>query len=71
MSITQTVEVPESRRLTIDVPREVPTGRVVLTFKPVTEDTGTEYITMSKEDAVSMTADVIEKYRPALVELAK
>jgi hypothetical protein len=26
MSITQTVDVPDSRRLTIEVPREIPKG---------------------------------------------
>jgi len=34
MSVTQTVEVPDSHRLTIDVPREIPAGPVVLTFTP-------------------------------------
>ena len=34
MVITQTVEIPADRRLTIDVPREVPTGPVILTFTP-------------------------------------
>ena len=34
MSVTQTVEVPASHRLTIDVPREIPVGPVVLTFTP-------------------------------------
>jgi len=34
MSITQTVEIPANRRLTIDVPPEVPTGPVILTFTP-------------------------------------
>jgi len=34
MSITQTVEIPPSRWLNIQVPREVPTGPVVLTFTP-------------------------------------
>ena len=34
MTITQTVEIPDSRRLTIDVPREVPTVPVILTFTP-------------------------------------
>ena len=34
MSVTQTVEIPANRRLTIDVPREVPTGSVILTFTP-------------------------------------
>jgi len=35
MSVTQTVEVPPDRRLVVDVPREVPTGPVVLTFTPM------------------------------------
>jgi hypothetical protein len=34
MSITQTVEIPASHRLVIDVPREVPEGRTILTFTP-------------------------------------
>jgi len=34
MSITQTVKVPVSHRLTIDVPREIPSGNVILTFTP-------------------------------------
>ena len=35
MTITQTVEIPENRRLTIDVPREIPAGPAALTFKPI------------------------------------
>ena len=34
MTITQTVEIPADRHLTIEVPREVPTGPVILTFTP-------------------------------------
>jgi hypothetical protein len=34
MSVTQTVEIPASHRLTIDVPREVPAGRTILAFIP-------------------------------------
>jgi len=34
MTITQTVEIPNNRRLTIDVPREVPAGRTILAFTP-------------------------------------
>ena len=34
MTIEQTVEIPASHRLTIDVPREIPAGPVVLTFRP-------------------------------------
>jgi len=32
MAITQTVEVLADRRITLEVPREVPTGQVILTF---------------------------------------
>jgi len=34
MTITQTVEIPADRRITLEVPREVPTGPVILTFTP-------------------------------------
>ncbi|MCL2133920.1 MAG: DUF2281 domain-containing protein [Bacteroidales bacterium] len=34
MSITQTVFIPENRRLYIEVPSEVPSGQVILTFTP-------------------------------------
>ena len=37
MSVTQTVDIPASHRLTIDVPREVPEGKAVITFTPATE----------------------------------
>jgi hypothetical protein len=38
MTIEQTVEVPASRRLIIDVPREIPEGQVVLTFTPKAQE---------------------------------
>ena len=34
MTITQTVEIPADRRITLEVPREVPTGPVILSFTP-------------------------------------
>jgi len=34
MTISQTVEIPDNHRLTIDVPRDVPSGPVILTFTP-------------------------------------
>ena len=37
MTITQTVDIPASRRLTIDVPPEIPAGRTLLVFRPVDE----------------------------------
>ena len=34
MTVTQTVDIPASHKLTIDVPSEVPEGPAVLTFTP-------------------------------------
>ena len=39
MTIEQTVEVPANRRLTIDVPREIPVGRTIIAFTPATDTT--------------------------------
>jgi hypothetical protein len=34
MTIQQTIEIPASHRLILDVPQEIPTGSVILTFTP-------------------------------------
>jgi hypothetical protein len=47
MSVTQIVEVPDNHRLTIDVPREVPAGKTILTFAPAT----------TAEDALGVTGE--------------
>jgi len=52
MTITQTIEIPADRRITLEVPREVPTGRTIIAFTPakaevkrkVTEAEEIEYI---------------------------
>ena len=41
MTISQTVEIPENRRLVIDVPREIPAGMVIVAFTPAPETTET------------------------------
>jgi hypothetical protein len=43
MSITQTVDVPASHQLIVDVPREIPEGRVILTFTPAAADGGLDF----------------------------
>jgi hypothetical protein len=35
MTIEQIVEIPTNRRITLEVPQEIPAGRVTLTFTPV------------------------------------
>jgi len=39
MTIEQTVEIPASRRIIIEVPPEIPEGKVILTFTPAAEAT--------------------------------
>jgi hypothetical protein len=36
MTVEQTVNIPANRRLIIDVPSEVPAGRTIIAFTPVT-----------------------------------
>jgi len=41
MTITQTIDIPADRRIIVEVPREVPTGRTVrfeLSWLPVTKE---------------------------------
>jgi len=39
MTITQTVEIPaNSRSITVEVPREIPSGPVILTFTPASAE---------------------------------
>jgi hypothetical protein len=37
MTIQQTIEIPANRRLTIDVPQEVPVGKATITYSPTPE----------------------------------
>ena len=43
MIVEQTVEIPPSRRLFIEVPPEVPIGRAILTFTPAIANKGFEH----------------------------
>jgi hypothetical protein len=56
MAIEQTVDIPASYRLTIDVPREVPAGRVVLRFTPVDSGAAFPAIGELKRQAAEKTA---------------
>ena len=37
MTVTQTIDIPENRRITLDIPREIPTGRIIIAFTAVSE----------------------------------
>jgi hypothetical protein len=57
MEVSQTVEVPPSRRLVIDVPQEIPEGLVILTFTPAPDSkVNSGYQAAGK--AVKMTAEL-------------
>jgi hypothetical protein len=34
MTMRQTIDIPASHRITVDVPKEIPVGPVILTFTP-------------------------------------
>ena len=52
MTIEQTVEIPASHQLVLDLPREIPVGRVraaiVLTFEPEQEESAIRAAAMEK-----------------------
>ena len=78
MSVTQTVEIPASHRLTIDVPSEIPAGPTVLTFTPakkaadqrprMTEAEEMEYINRNAERLNKQAEDTLEFLCDAIKE---
>ncbi|MCL2277049.1 MAG: hypothetical protein FWC21_04060 [Treponema sp.] len=74
MTITQTVEIPAEGLRTIEVPREVPAGKVILTFTPVAELNMIDFKDASKEEVSAAGAKIIDKHISAfkaLEELVK
>jgi hypothetical protein len=71
MTITQTIDVPADRRITLDVPREVPTGPVVLIFKPIAEADIEAGEQASTDEALASAHSILEKHIGAFEALAK
>jgi len=71
MTITQTVEIPAEGRRTIDVPSEVPAGKVILTFTPMTESKAVEFKDASREEVVTIGNEILNKHISAFEALAK
>ena len=69
MTITQTVDIPADRRIT--VPAEVPTGRVVLTFTPVVETDTIIFADASTEEVMAAGDEILDKHLAAFKALAK
>ena len=71
MTFTQTVEIPADRRITLEVPCEVPTGTVILSFTPVSETSKNEFVDASKEDILTIGDGILNKHLSAFEALAK
>ena len=71
MTITQTVEIPASRRLLIEVPREVPTGKAILVFKPVPKMEIGEAEEDSFDEFMATGRKILVKHIEAFKALAK
>jgi hypothetical protein len=71
MTITQTVDIPADRRIVIDVPHEVPTGRVILTFTPMTETEAIEFTDASDGEISAAGDEILNKHLAAFKALAK
>ncbi|MDR0495671.1 MAG: hypothetical protein LBG95_08625 [Treponema sp.] len=69
MTITQTVDIPENHRLVIDVPREVPAGKGILTFTPMTEknaaEGSVEFADASPEEVMAAGGEILDKHTAA------
>ena len=71
MTITQTVEIPANRRLTLEVPREVPEGKVIITFTPFVEKEPVKFINASASEVMTAGDEILEKHLEAFKALAK
>jgi len=69
MTITQTVEIPAGDKRTIEVPQEVPSGRVVLTFTPLAE--AIKFTDAPKEEVMAVGDEILDKHISAFKALAK
>ena len=69
MTIEQTIEVPASRRITIEIPPQIPIGPVILTFTPARSSmprkeplTVEEALEMAKERAADPSRKPISRF---------
>ena len=68
MNVTQTVDIPADRWITVEVPPQIPAGRVVLTFSPAVELAAEED---SVDEFVAVADEIIANHIKAFKALAK
>jgi hypothetical protein len=71
MTVTQTVDIPADRRITLEVPREVPPGRVILTFTTIAETDRVEFVDASTGEVMAAGDEILNEYLAAFKALAK
>jgi hypothetical protein len=68
MTITKTVDIPANRW--INVPDDVPTGKVVLTFTPMSETDAVEFADASSDEVMTAGREILDKHIAAFKALA-
>ena len=71
MTVTQTIEIPANRRITLEVPPQIPTGPVILTFTPVEKKDTIEFIAASADEVTAVGNELLDKHIAAFKALAK
>ena len=70
MTITQTVEIPENRRVTLDIPSNCPTGRASVIIQFPAQNT-VELTDASTEEVMTAGDEILHKHLAAFEALAK
>ena len=69
MAITQTIDIPADRRVFIDVPREIPTGKARVVIFPIGEDVQPLETEQPKETVLQKDSKTLGMTRKELDEL--
>jgi hypothetical protein len=67
MTIERTIEIPASRRITLEVPPEIPTGKTIIAFTPAPKQrsnprTAEEALIMAEERAADPNCKPISRH---------
>jgi len=72
MTVTQTVEIPaDHRRITLEVPPQIPAGKVILTFTPVEESAAIEFVNAAPDEVMAAGDEILNNHIAAFKALAK
>jgi len=72
MTITKSVEIPANNRsITLDIPPEIPAGKVIITFTPVTETNSVGFVDASYDEVMVAGDEILDKHIAAFKALAK